>query len=329
MPGLTSLPDAPAIARIVRAATGETPSDLRIAGQGVTAVGWRAETSQGPVCVLIELPEASRQPGESANLHARVPVMAALHERDPRCPRPIASSASDSMPESLRGGLPWLVTTWLEGEPVEAMTDDIARDLGTLLAALHSIPCEGYGLLEDTADAVRGRETERGAAMVGRWYEGLWPFDGRALLTHPLARVEPRLLEPVGALRGALLRYAEPPAAAAVCHTDVNPSHVLVREGLLAGLIDFGDVAIVPPAFDIASFAYYSGWTAVEALLEGYAPNAVLRDVRRAEAQQLAVALALQKVEKHTKRRPDEERLRHAVAVLEETLPLATRRMDA
>jgi hypothetical protein len=58
-------------------------------------------------------------------------------------------------------------------------------------------------------------------------------------------------------------------------------------------------------------------------LLEGYTSNSILREIRLAEAHQLAVMLALQKVDKH---RGNEERLAQAVAFLEETLPLAVRR---
>lgn len=328
MGGLDSLPDAPAIARIVIAATGESPSDLRIVGQGVTAIGWHADTDGGAYCVLVGLPP---QPGRltgGPQFEARSAVLAALHERDTRCPQPIATDRSDVVPESLARWR-WMVTSWVEGEPTSTpLSDALAREAGEVTAALHAVPSEGYGLLVDTADEIRGSEEQPGAAFTSRWGPDLWPYDGRPLTTHPIVRAAPRLALAAGALREQLLGYAQR-SERAVCHTDLNASHFLVRDGRLEGVIDFGDAAIVPPAVDIASFAYFEGWEKTERFLEGYTSNRVLRDIRRAEAYQLGVVLGLQKVHKHTELKPDAERLRRAVAFLEETLPLAARRTDA
>ncbi len=113
-----------------------------------------------------------------------------------------------------------------------------------------------------------------------------------------------------------------------VCHTDLNGAHVLVDDdGRLASVIDFGDAAIVPPAFDIASFAFFFGWDRVDSLLDGYTTNGVFKDIRRTEAHQLAVVLALQKIEKHTTELPDEAKVASTITFLEQTLPLAVRRM--
>ncbi len=331
MGGLDTLPDAPEVARIVIAATGESPGDLRIVGQGVTAVGWRADTDAGPYCVLVAVPPETYQDeyaGADAQFEARSAVLAALRERDTRCPEPIATNRSPGIPESLRQRR-WMVTSWVSGEPAQTpVGPEVAHDLGEVVAALHALPAEGYGMLEDTAEAIRGRESTPGADFTSRWGVELWPYDGRPLMSHPLVQAAPHLVPAVGGLREQLLWYADVPARA-VCHTDLNASHIMVEDGRLSGLLDFGDCAIVPPAFDIASFAFYEGWATTEHLLQGYASNSVLRDLRRAEAYHLGVVLALQKVHKHTKRRPDEQRLRHAVAFLEATLPLASRRTDA
>lgn len=331
MGGLDSLPDAPAVARIVIAATGASPSDLRIVGQGVTAIGWRADTDQGAYCVLVAIPPETYQdeyPDAGARFEARSAVLSALRQSEVRCPEPVATNRSPGIPASL-GAIPWMVTSWVEGEPAASpVSAGIAREVGEVVRALHALPSEGYGMLQDTVEAIRGREDSPGADFTSRWGVELWPYDGRPLMAHPLVRAAPHLVPAVGELREQLLAYADVPARA-VCHTDLNASHFLIRDGRLTGLIDFGDVAIVPPAFDIASFAFYEGWETTEHFLEGYASNRVLRDLRRAEAYHLGVVLALQKVHKHTVRRPDAERLRRAVAFLEATLPLASRRMDA
>ena len=334
MAGLTTLPDAATVARIFTVATGEWPADLRILGQGVTAVGWRVDARGGPYCVLIAIPrdvQAQQGRDEPAQFGARHALLTALCETTPLVPHPIATSVDPDQSDPVAGRWAWAVTSLLQGDALGpgGMPEAAARDLGAVLAALHAIPVEGYGLLEDRIDVVRGVATDRGAGMLARWPAGFWPFDGRSLLSHPVARLAPSLIAGLSAMREPLLRYAEAPSAVAACHTDLNGSHFLLREGRLAGLIDFGDAAILPPAFDIASFAYFQGWPLTDALIEGYASNRIMREIRLVEAQQLAVALALQKVEKSA-RADDAVRRQYALDFLAQTLPLAAaRRSDA
>jgi aminoglycoside phosphotransferase (APT) family kinase protein len=333
MSGLETLPDAAAVAQIVIAATGESPDDLRIVDRGVTAVCWRVEASGGPFAVLVGLPpqpEDAEYPGAAPQLHARAAILAALRERDPRCPVVLATSQSEGIPERLRHW-PWMVTDWMRGAPLEdasAMTPEVAREVGELLAALHAIPATGHGLLADAAEEVRGASDVPGTDFTSRWGRSLWPFDGRPLAAHPVVQAAPDLVLQIAPLREQLLAYAEQ-GARAVCHTDLNPRHVWVQDGQLTGLIDFGDAAVLPPAVDVAVFAFSYGWPLTQVMLEGYASNSILREIRLAEAYQLGVLLALQRVEKHSVARPDPERMRRAVAFLRETLPQAVRRTGA
>lgn len=333
MAGLDTLPDASTVAQMVMATTGDSPADLRIVGQGVTAVAWRVEADHGPYCVLIGLPPhgpESEWPGAGGQIGARTAVLTALHERDPRCPEVLGTDASEGVPDRLRRWS-WMVTTWMTGAPLESpsdMTPQMAREVGELLATLHAIPVTGHGMLRDTPEELRGASDEPGADFTSRWGQALWPFDGRPLAAHPVIQLAPQLALQVGALREQLLAYANQ-GARALCHTDFSVGHLWAEDGHLTGLIDFGDASVLPPAIDLALFASVYGWPMTEALLEGYAANSVLRDIRRAEAYQLAVLVALQRIEKHTRVRPDEAKARRAVEFLEASLPLAVRRTDA
>lgn len=316
------------VAAIVTAVVGDPPERVTALGSGVTTEGWRADTGDGPLAVLVDLPNESRPVharGASAGYEARHALLERLHPLDGRVPRPLATNRSEGIDDPLGGALSWAVTELSQGTPFHEAGSPVeaARDLGGLLARLHALPVERYGMLEQTREALRGVADGLVEGILSRW-PGLWPFDGAPLLAHPVVKVAPALLAELSALREQLLRYADVDHVA-VCHLDLHGEHILVREGRLSGLFDFGDACIVPPAFDIASFAYHNGWLLVEALVEGYESNRIMREVRLAEAQQLAVALALQKVGKYTIY-PNEARSARALTFLEETLPLALRR---
>jgi len=331
--GLGLMPDATSIARVVREATGEAPGDVRPLGRGVTCVAWAVEAGRREVAVVVEIPHAGRDAthrDDPANLAARHAIHLALRAGDPgaQVPESIACSATVDH-DPLGGRWSWQVLALATGEELDAARHpEAVADLGRLLARLHALPVEGRGTLEDRADVIRGRATTPTDGPLSRWGR-LWPFAGRPLLAHPVVRYAPDLTGVLGELREPLLRYAEPQARVGLCHTDLYAKHLLVQDGRLAALMDFGDAAIVPVAFDLASFAYYfaahRGWDAFDALLDTYEPRAVMRDVREAEAYQLLVVLALQKVEKHTLS-GDASRLPEVIDVLRAALPRALRR---
>jgi len=322
MAGLDTLPDAQVVALIAQAA-GVQPRGARILGRGVTAIGWRVDTDSEPVVVRVALPEDART--EPTRFEAEFAILEALHPLDARAPRPIATSSDEDIIDPLRGTLAWSVQTLVEGTPLDESASPLeaARDLGALLARMHTLPVEGWGLLEDRRGPLRGTASDAASGLVSRW-ANLWPYDGSTLLAHPIVRLRPTLLEPLSRLREQLTRYVEIDARA-VCHSDLHADNILCdAEGRLTGTIDFGDAFVGYPAWDLANFAFHNGWPATEALIEGYESKTVMREVRLAEARQLAVPSALVKVRKYLDRDP--ARLERTLAFLEETLPLAIRR---
>ncbi len=331
--GLGLMPDATSIARVVREVTGEAPGEVRPLGRGVTCVAWAVEAGRREVAVVVEIPRAGRDAthqDDPANLAARHAIHLALRAQDAGAPvpEPIACSATADR-DPLEGRWSWQVLALATGEELDAARHpDAVADLGRLLARLHALPVEGRGALEDRAEVIQGSVSTPTDGLLSRWPR-LWPFDGRPLLAHPVMRQAPDLASVLGELREPLLRYADATAQVGVCHTDLYAKHLLVHGGRLAAVMDFGDAAIVPVAFDLASFAYYfaahRGWRALDLLLDGYEPRRVMRDVREAEAYQLLTVLALQKVEKHSIS-GDTSRLPEAIAALRAALPRAVRR---
>ncbi|MGD8281803.1 MAG: aminoglycoside phosphotransferase family protein [Gemmatimonadota bacterium] len=131
---------------------------------------------------------------------------------------------------------PWSVVRWIEGDTAESAPLSVAdaERLGGALRALHrpSPP-------EAPTNPFRGVPLSDRAAVV----------------EERLARLGLRALEPV--FKKAL---SAPPAPRAVwLHGDLHPRNVLVRDGALVGLIDWGDVTGGDPATDLVC-----AWTLFE-----------------------------------------------------------------
>ncbi|WP_019585293.1 phosphotransferase family protein [Deinococcus apachensis] len=134
-------------------------------------------------------------------------------------------------------------------------------DLGGALAVLHALPHRGYGLLEDRADAFQGLASTPASGLRTRLEEA-WPFGETDLKAHPLVAAAPDLAGPLAGLEGDLRDVIG--GRTALCHTDLHGEQFRWREGRLAALPDFGDAAIGPPAWDVASLAYFHGWSVAE-----------------------------------------------------------------
>jgi len=327
-----ALPDEHGVTAIARAC-GLTPRAAAPLADGVSTVAWRVETGGEALVVSVERPASLAGPRRvRAAFEARASLLERLHPRDPRVPRAIVTHADvDPRADPLGGRLPWAVTSFVDGRPLGAgdpparpdPRERAARELGTLLRALHALPASGWGMLADERGAPRGVAGEPAKGLLVRW-PGLWPFDGRPLIAHPIAPAAPHLVGALAALREPLLRWGDPTLARAICHGDLTPTHVLSSpDGALAGLIDFGDAMVAAPAWDLAGFAWHHGWPLLSTLLEGYEPRRLRREILLAEAQQLSIALALRYYDRDAASGRGGER---AVRFIEETLPLAIRR---
>ncbi|WP_311243420.1 aminoglycoside phosphotransferase family protein [Microbacterium sp. WCS2018Hpa-23] len=145
-----------------------------------------------------------------------------------RTPAPVLAGApNDVFPR------PWSVIPWIEGSNALASSRvenaSWAPRLAEALRALHAPAPD-----DAPVNPVRGRElTTRDGAM------------------------RPRLdaLPPRSALRDAWAGglAATPSVERVWIHGDLHPGNILVREGSLEALIDFGDVSVGDPAYDLAS----------------------------------------------------------------------------
>jgi aminoglycoside phosphotransferase (APT) family kinase protein len=153
----------------------------------------------------------------------------------PRLPLPVPLPRRTGVPTP---GYPWhwSVVPWLTGAAADHSPPDAAqaRPLGEFLRALHS-----------TAPDNAPRNPVRGVPLVTR-----------------VAAIEPRLQrlsqttrlitpEVWQAWQAAL--HAPLDAAPTWIHGDLHPRNILIDQGAITGIIDWGDVACGDPATDLAA----------------------------------------------------------------------------
>jgi aminoglycoside phosphotransferase (APT) family kinase protein len=142
---------------------------------------------------------------------------------------------------------PWSVYRWLEGAPADAAPVDdtvrFARDLGGFLRALQAAdaaggPTPGPGNFHRGGSArVYDGEVWAALAALGGQVDG----DGAAQVWRAAQTAE----------------FAGPPVWV---HGDVAPGNLLVKEGRLAAVIDFGQMTTGDPACDLAiAWTFFDG----------------------------------------------------------------------
>ena len=198
------------------------------------------------------------------DLVVRLPRRAAavpLAEREHRWLPGLAPSLPLPVPVPLRVGAPtdrypwpWSVVPWLDGEPGDrapvADAEGSARRLGVFLRALHQ-----------PAPADAPHNPYRGVPVADR-----------------TTMVEERMAELGGVVDVGSVRTvwndacAVPPwrGAPVWLHGDLHPANVLVDVGVLAAVIDFGDICAGDPATDIAAAWMLLPSTAMSAFLHTY-----------------------------------------------------------
>lgn len=129
---------------------------------------------------------------------------------------------------------------------------DLRRVLGGVgawLTELHSIPVQGFGYLD-------GRGVGRFSALDD-WLAGL------TTEAHTFAEAGRSVGLDVAMVRGwigdIVDAFRAAPPRVGLIHNDLLADHVLVHEGQLSGIIDFGEVAAEPVASDFAKWDFAEG----------------------------------------------------------------------
>ncbi|MBE1583871.1 phosphotransferase [Nonomuraea angiospora] len=204
--------------------------------------------------------------------HAWLPVLA------PRLPLPVPVPQRLGDP-SARFPRPWIVTTWVPGEPADRAPvtrgAEAAGALAAFLTALHRPAPE---------QAPAGRD--RGGSLAG--------YAGR--FARQLAEAtELGLIPDPDAVRAVWEDAAAAPGWAGPAlwlHGDLHPANVLTADGTICGVIDFGDLFAGDPACDLAAAWILLPDGAAERFHAAYQPAPDAATLRRARGWAVLRALS-------------------------------------
>jgi aminoglycoside phosphotransferase (APT) family kinase protein len=157
----------------------------------------------------------------------------------PRLPLPIPVPVRNGVPSE---GFPkmWTVMTWVPGLPLDIGSitrgEHAADTLAAFLRALH---------MPAPADAPfdTGRGAHPGASMDG--FDRLFGSIDAEVIGADAADVRAVWADAVAAPAWAGLPVW--------VHGDLHPANVVVADGTLAGVVDFGDLSVGDPAWDLAA----------------------------------------------------------------------------
>ncbi|MGP3959360.1 aminoglycoside phosphotransferase family protein [Nonomuraea sp. 3N208] len=207
------------------------------------------------------------------NEHTWLPALA------PRLPLPVPVPQRLGEPSALFPR-PWIVTTWVQGEPADrapvTRAAEAADVLAAFLTALHQpapdgAPAGRFGRGGSLADCSEGFAKQLAEATE----LGLIP--------------DPDAVRAVWDDAVAAPGWAGP---ALWLHGDLHPANVLTADGTICGVIDFGDLCAGDPAGDLAA-----AWTlvpdgAADRFHAAYQPTPDAATLRRARGWAVGRALA-------------------------------------
>ena len=260
--------------------------DLRLLGSGASSVAWQAEFGNEH-WIIRAMPAESAKPMSYPQEFA---VSKRLFQAGFPVPEPLQHSAETAL-EGL--DFAWTISRKAEGAGINKanLSDEAGEDLARMLAFLHALPAEGWGWLHLKQGRFVGEKATPLDGARERWQaHPLWPLDKSRLESHPASYNAPFFLPSLKRLMPELMRAASL-GTRAVCHSDLHREHLYIKEGRLSAVIDFGDVCLLPPAWEFAILARYYGWPAVLKMLRVYAPNNVEGLLRQALALGMIVAM--------------------------------------
>lgn len=191
--------------------------------------GWDNQMWRLGEDLAVRMPRTPRAPGLLRTEQRWLPVLAG------RLPLPVPVPVRAGQP-SARFGQTWTIARWVSGEPADhspITSPDAAGTLAGFLRALH-VP----------APAEAPASPDRGVPLAT--LQDGFHHACSVIACHPAAVAARRVWEQASAAPA----WGQAPVW---LHADLHPANVVVRDGTLGGVIDFGDLSSGDPATDLSA----------------------------------------------------------------------------
>ncbi|WP_433446859.1 aminoglycoside phosphotransferase family protein [Streptomyces sp. CA-142005] len=260
-------------AELIRDLLRDQHPDLADRPLSLGARGWDNQLWRLGDDLAVRLPWATQSADDLLRKeHAWLPALA------PHLPLPVPVPQRLGEP-SARFPRPWIIITWVQGEPADrspvTRAGEAADALAAFLTALHrpappGAPAGRYhpGLLADRAEGFAGQ-------LASVTEMGLVP--------------DPDAVRAVWEDAAAAPGWAGPPLW---LHGDLHPANVLTADGTFCGVIDFGDLCAGDPACDLAAAWLLLPDGAADRFYAAYEPTPDATTLRRARGWAVLKALA-------------------------------------
>jgi len=183
--------------------------------------------------LVVRMPRTERAPDLQRKECRWLPVLA------PRLPLPVPTPVRIGNP-SARFPKPWTIMTWVPGEPLDCTSisrgDHAADILAGFLTALHV-----EAPVEAPISSDRGAHPKESTDGFENFLQAVAPGG---------ISVDVQDIRDVWGDAVAAPEWAGPPVW---LHGDLHPANVVVSDGRLSGVIDFGDMCAGDPAWDLAA----------------------------------------------------------------------------
>lgn len=138
------------------------------------------------------------------------------------------------VPEVLHAESTLLLMTWIEGS--SNLPPQVQHDAAEVIAALHGVRAERFGLERDTLIGSLSQPNSWTESWVDFFREQRLLYMARGALVD--GRIAPPMLERIERLAEKLADWLEEPTHPSLLHGDLWTTNILARDGRVTGLID-------------------------------------------------------------------------------------------
>lgn len=172
------------------------------------------------------------------------------------------------------------------------LSNQICKQLGETLAALHEIPVSNYGKPShiEKGDVVGGKALP--FEGVAQRFENPLPETWKEGYLHPILSAVPEIVDEIHTRLQQVSECVQE-GRGVLCHSDLHERQLICTGEGLTALIDFGDATIMDRHWDLGSALYFHGKHNFSAICDGYfGTNAENQDSAKL-ASSFSIAIAM------------------------------------